>query len=153
MFLREDQKTTSVGANHAGVGGQAHGECRSNQSGRVRGAPEEQCHQRDDQSVVRASDGERDHVESYMSKAWTEEASTRTRQQQCVKLSSDIVNMITVSDEANEIATLLGVRAQPKAHDVIIVCDVTDKESFNSVKDWTGEDRQACLRRCQQAPH
>ena len=107
--------------------------------GRVRRAPEEQSHQRDDPSVVGASDGERDRVESYMSKAWTEEASTRTRQQQCMKLSSHIVNTITVSDEANEIATLLGVRAQPKPHDIIIVCDVTDKESFNSVKDWTGE--------------
>ena len=32
-----------------------------------------------------------------------------------------------------------GVRAQPKAQGIIIVCDVTDKESSNSVKDWTGE--------------
>ena len=31
------------------------------------------------------------------------------------------------------------VRAQSKANDIIIVCDVTDMESFNSVMDWTGE--------------
>ena len=31
------------------------------------------------------------------------------------------------------------VRAQPKAHGIIIDCDVTNKESSNSVKDWTGE--------------
>ena len=31
-----------------------------------------------------------------------------------------------------------GCGAQPKTHD-IIACDVTDKESFDSVKDWTGE--------------
>ena len=61
--------------------------------------------------------------------------------------SSNIVNTMTVGDGANEIATVQqpspvqdpGVRAQPKAHDIIIACDGTDKESFNSVKDWTGE--------------
>ena len=39
---------------------------------------------RDDQTVVRTSNGERDHVKSYMSEARAGGALTRTRQQQCV---------------------------------------------------------------------
>ena len=63
---------------------------------------EEQSRQRDDQAVVRANVGERDRVKFYMS-----EALTKTRQQQGMEPSSDIVNTMTVSsDEANEIATV-----------------------------------------------
>ena len=67
-----------------------------------------------------------------------------------MELSSDFVNTMTDSDEANETATVLnnpfsvqdpGVRAQRNrnAQDSIIVDDVTDKESFNRVKDRMGE--------------
>ena len=121
--------------------------------GTVGRAPEEESHQRDDQCVVRACDGERDRVKSYMSKAWTEEASTRTRQLKCMKLSSNIVNTMTGQRRSQRDATVFnnplqfniqGCGAQPKTHDIIIACDLTDKESLNSVKDWTGEIRQAC---------
>ena len=53
-----------------------------------------------------------------------------------MKLSSDIVSTMTVSDEVNEVAKVQqpssvqdpGVRAQPNRNDTIIVCDVTDKD-------------------------
>ena len=60
--------------------------------------PEEQSHQRDDQAVVRASDGERDRVKSYMSEVCAGGEITRTRQRQRQELSSDIVSTMTVSD-------------------------------------------------------
>ena len=84
--------------------------------GGVERAPEEQSHQRDGQVVVRASDGERDHVKSYMPKAWTEEGSTRARQLQCMKLSSDILSTKTVSDEANDIGTVFNNPTKQERH-------------------------------------
>ena len=42
-------------------------------------APDGQSRPRDDQAVERASDSEHDRVESYVSEAWTGEASNRTR--------------------------------------------------------------------------
>ena len=67
-----------------------------------------------------------------------------------MKLSSDIVNTMTISDEINKIATVSNNPLQFKipgyvlsrnrsTHDITRVYDVTDKESFNNVKDWTGE--------------
>ena len=73
---------------------EARKQCCSSQS-------TEQSRQRDDQAVVRASDGERDRVKSFS------EALTRSRQWQCMELSSDIVNMTVSSDEINENATAL----------------------------------------------
>ena len=59
------------------------------------------------EAVARANDSEHDRVESYVSEAWTGEAPTRARQQQCMELSPDVVNTMTVrSDEANKIATV-----------------------------------------------
>ena len=106
--------------------------------------------QQDDQAVVRASDGERDRVKSYMSEVWTGEALTRTRRQR-MKFSSNTASTMTVSDDVNKTATVLNnplqfkipgsvLNRSERAHDIIIkVFDVTDKESFNNVKDWTGE--------------
>ena len=51
--------------------------------GGVGRAPAEHSHQRDDQTVVRSSNGERDHVKSSKSEACAGGALTRTRQQ-CV---------------------------------------------------------------------
>ena len=65
--------------------------------GGVGRAPEKQSHQRDDQAVVRASDGERERVKSHMSEAWTGEVLTRTRRQQCVKLSSNTAKTMAIS--------------------------------------------------------
>ena len=50
--------------------------------GEVGRTTEEQSDQRDDQEVVRASDGERDSVKSFTSEAWTGEVFTRTSRQQ-----------------------------------------------------------------------
>ena len=72
LFQRNDQNTTSVGANHASVMSTCKlvnpltkEECVLKQSSRrvspqpvggVGRAPEAQCHRRDDQAVVRASE-------------------------------------------------------------------------------------------------
>ena len=106
--------------------------------------------QQDDQAVVRPSDGERDRVKSNTSEVWTGEALTRTRRQR-MKLSSNTASTMTVSDDVNKTATVLNnplqfkipgsvLNRSERAHDIIIIAfDVTDKESFNNVKDWTGE--------------
>ena len=71
-------------------------------------APEEQSHQRDDQAVVRAGDGERDRVKSNMSEVCAGGALTRNSQQQCRELSSDIVSTMTASDtDVNKIVAVL----------------------------------------------
>ena len=105
--------------------------------GGVGRAPEEQSHQRDDQAVVRASDGERDRVKSYLSEVCARRALTGTRQQQCPELSSDIVSTMTASGVDNR-STIMR-RHHRGAHDIIIVYDVTDKESLNDVKVWMGD--------------
>ena len=74
--------------------------------GRVGRAPGEQTHRRDDQAVVRVTDGERDRVETHVLEVCAVGAPTSTRGQQCVELSSDIVNTMAASDEVNEIATV-----------------------------------------------
>ena len=92
--------------------------------------------QQDDRAVVRASDGERDRVKSYMSEVWTGEALTRTRRQR-MKLSSNTASTIRVSDDVNKTATVLNnplqfkipgsvLNRSERAHDIIII-------------DWTGE--------------
>ena len=59
------------------------------------------------EAIARANDGHHDRAESFVSEAWTGEVPNRTRRQQCMELSSDVVNTITVSsDEAQKIATV-----------------------------------------------
>ena len=113
-------------------------------------APEVQSRQQDDQAVVRASGGERDRVKSYMSEAWTGEVLTRTRRQQCMKLSSNTANTMAVSDDANKTATVLNNPHQFKileyvlsrnksTQDITRVHDVTDEKPFHNVKGLMGE--------------
>ena len=45
-----------------------------------------------------------------------------------------MANTMTDSDEANKIEA----GGTCSTDGIIMVCDVTDKESSNSVKDWTG---------------
>ena len=56
-------------------------------------APKEPSRQRDDQTVVKASDGEHDRIKSNVSEAWTGEAPNRTRRQQLMELSSDFTRL------------------------------------------------------------
>ena len=85
--------------------------------------------QRDDQAVVRASVGERTRVKSYMS-----EAVTRTRQQQCMELSSDIVKTMTVtSDKANEMTTVSNNPFSSRSRDTCSTETKTHRTSPKSI--------------------
>ena len=59
------------------------------------------------EAVARANDRDLDRAESYVSEARTGEAPNTTRREQCMELSSDVVNRMTVSsDEVNDVTTV-----------------------------------------------
>ena len=90
--------------------------------------------------TMKAGDGERDRVKSYMSEVRAGRALTGTRQQQCLGLSSDIVSTMTVSDVDNREKIRTIMRSHyTDANDIIVVYDVTDRESFNNVKVCLGK--------------
>ena len=67
------------------------------------------------------------------------------------ELSTDEVNKIeTVSNNSCQFKIPVHMFNRNSAHDITVVYNVTEKESFDNVKAWMGGDPQACLRRCQQ---
>ena len=123
--------------------------------GGVGRAPEEQNHRRDDQAVVRASENvtvssptrqkpgqEKRLPELVGSSGWNSAQTSREHEDNQRRGQRDCDSVKQPSSVQDP-----GVRAQTNRNDIITVCDVTEREGLD------GRDRQACLRRCQQASH